>query len=372
MSVPAPTPKPDNKLLGLEAIRFVCAVAVLFWHYQHFSFFADAAIGFSRDRQPLYALFRPFYDFGYFGVTIFWCISGFIFFWKYRDPIADRVIGRTQFFVLRFSRLYPLHVSTLLLVATLQIAYFSRNGVYFVFQKNDALHFLLQVFFASNWLSTTSQGDSFNGPIWSISVEVLVYCAFYLLLRFAGRTIWVNVVVLISCLAAKFLHVPSPIVDCLAFFYVGGLSAIAHRQVGVGRHRARIHAVALALVVLAPLAVALSGVYRGQHFTFLFLISYTPALLFVAARRFAVHPALQRSVEVAGNMTYSSYLIHFPIQLAIALAFTTFHRAIPYERLDFFCGFFFLTLLAAYGIFRWFEMPAQSYIRRRHRDSRFF
>jgi peptidoglycan/LPS O-acetylase OafA/YrhL len=370
MSAPEPTPTPENKLLGLEAIRFVCALAVLFWHYQHFSFFADAAIGFARDRQPLYALFRPFYDFGYFGVTIFWCISGFIFFWKYRYSIAEGRVGRMRFFVLRFSRLYPLHLATLLLVAALQAGYFLRNGAYFVFQKNDALHFVLQVFFASNWASTTSQGDSFNGPIWSISVEVLVYCAFYLLLRRAGSAVWVNLAVLLLCLAAKFAHVPSPIVDCLAFFYAGGLSAIALRQVEDGARRALVHAIALALVAFTPPAVALSGVYQETHFTFLFLISYTPILLFVCARRFSVHPQLQKLVEAAGNMTYSSYLIHFPIQLAIALAFTALHTPMPYERLDFFIGFFALTLLAAYAIYRYFEMPAQSFIRRRYREGR--
>jgi peptidoglycan/LPS O-acetylase OafA/YrhL len=61
---------------------------------------------------------RPIYGFttyeaGECGVWIFWCISGFIFSWKYRDTISGRSVGGRTFFVFRLSRLYPLHLVTL-------------------------------------------------------------------------------------------------------------------------------------------------------------------------------------------------------------------------------------------------------------------
>lgn len=112
----------NNKLIGLEVIRFLAAFAVLLWHYQHFSFIADKANDFERQLQPFYNQFRIFYDYGYLGVQVFWSISGFIFFYKYSDSVANKKIAARRFIVLRFSRLYPLHIATLALVAILQIA----------------------------------------------------------------------------------------------------------------------------------------------------------------------------------------------------------------------------------------------------------
>jgi len=359
-----------NKLLGLEAIRFCCALAVLFWHYQHFWFVGGEPVGFDIERQPLYFAFSPLYKYGYFGVTIFWCISGFIFFWKYKRVIADGTVGYAKFLVLRFSRLYPLHLATLLLVAVLQIAYYAHTRQYFVFQKNDLLHFVLQLFFASNWASATSQGDSFNGPIWSISVEVLIYVAFFLLLRKAGGSAYINAAILLLCFLAKLARIQTPIVDCLAFFYAGGLSAIALRHFEATGHRRILRVIALFIVFAEPAVSGLTRIHESPHFPFLFLITYIPVLLYVCAITVAVGPLVQRLVEAAGNMTYSSYLVHFPIQLAIVLYFSYTGEAIPYEQLRFFGGFFLVTLLASYFVFRFFEMPAQGYIRTRYKEGR--
>jgi peptidoglycan/LPS O-acetylase OafA/YrhL len=355
-----------NKLLGLELVRFICAVAVLFWHYQHFAFISDTAVGFVKGHQPLYPEFRLFYDNGYQGVPVFWCISGFIFFWKYKQAIAERVVGPKKFFILRFSRLYPLHFATLMLVAALQIVYLARTGFFFVFQKNDLLHFVLQLFMASNWTSLTPEGDSFDGPIWSVSVEILVYCGFFLLLRYVGKSAWLNVGIILACLVAKVARVPSPIVDCLAFFYIGGLSAITMRHFEATKYRKFLAIVALCAVILVPVAVLSTHLNEHEHFSFLFRMAYIPVLLYVFAQNVPVSRGIQKFVEAAGNMTYSSYLIHFPIQLAIAIYFSWVGRSVPYEGLAFFCGFFCVTLLAAYFIFRWFEVPAQSWIRSRY------
>ena len=172
---------PANKLIALEALRFLSAFAILVFHYRHFFYVASEPVGLVQERLPLYGVLHVLYDSGRLGVWIFWCISGFIFFWKYRDAIAGRTIGGWQFFVLRFSRLYPLHFVTLLVVALLQATYFNLHGCFFAYQSNDVWHFLAQLFLASEW--NGREDLSFNGPIWSISVEVLVYLWFFLMLR---------------------------------------------------------------------------------------------------------------------------------------------------------------------------------------------
>ena len=74
------TKRNTDRLVGLELIRFISAFSILIWHYQHFTFLGDKAVNFNRNEQPFYEFLSVFYDHGLFGVQIFWCISGFIFF----------------------------------------------------------------------------------------------------------------------------------------------------------------------------------------------------------------------------------------------------------------------------------------------------
>ena len=353
----------NNKLLGLEVVRFISALSVLVWHYQHFFYIANKPTDFIREQQPLYSMFSLFYDYGFYGVQVFWCISGFIFFWKYREAIASKSITYKKFFILRFSRLYPLHFFTLLVVLALQAIYFAQKDYFFVYQDNDIPHFIYQLFLASNW--GFEKGFSFNGPIWSISIEVLIYCFFFLILQNISKSLLVNIAILMICVAAKYFKVSSLIFDCLAFFYIGGFSAIAYKYIQTIKYQKTLFFFSTFTLLASPIFIYLTNIHQYKYFATLFLMSYTPILLFVCAQHFNVSPTIQKTIEAAGNMTYSSYLIHFPIQLAIALYFLNTEQKIPYYSNVFFIGFIFLTLVISYFIYRLFELPAQNYIRRK-------
>ena len=352
---PAATRTPD-KLLGLEAVRFIAALAVLIWHYRHFSYVGSAPVDLVMDRLPLYGLLHPFYEAGRSGVWIFWCVSGFIFFWRYRDSIAGcEVPGRT-FFVLRLSRLYPLHVVTLIVVAALQAVYFHQRGNFFVYQQNDVGHFVLQLFMASKWGLET--GDSFNGPIWSISVEVLVYITFFVMLRFATRSALLNVVFILLC-----LNMHGQFFACLGFFYAGGLAAIARRATAAAKYGGVIEALGWGAAVTGFGLVWTSG--RGlQDIGWPFFMTLTPVLLYCISCRMRLPAFVQRLLEAAGNTTYSSYLLHFPLQLLIAVGFAAAGYRIPFYETWFFVLFVGSTLLLSHLTYCYFEAPAQTFIRR--------
>jgi peptidoglycan/LPS O-acetylase OafA/YrhL len=350
-------PPPANKLLGLELLRFAAAFAVLIWHYQHFAYVADKAVDFAADRLPLYGLLQPFYEAGEYGVWLFWCISGYIFFWKYRDAIHDRSTGGWTFFVLRLSRLYPLHLVTLVLVALLQPIYYHLNGYFFVYQDNDLRHFLLQLFMASNW--GFQSGSSFDGPIWSISVEVLVYVLFFVLLRFVTRSALLNLVIIIGCVGAS-----GQLFVCLPFFYIGGLAAMARRAIAPTPFRDAVDGIAWLIAVAVPLLAWVFTLYPSERLDYA-LLAYMPVLIFCLARDFSVPAAAQRLMEAAGNMTYSSYLLHFPMQLMMVLGCAIFGAPVPLYNATFLLGFVAATLLASYLSYRYFEAPAQNFVRAR-------
>src|SRR6201996_2114381 len=349
-----PMPSP-NKLLGLEALRFLAAFAVLIWHYQHFAFVADVPVNLVKDQLPLYSLLQPFYLAGRYGVWVFWCISGFIFFWKYRDAISDRSMPGWTFLVFRLSRLYPLHIVTLLIVALLQAIYLRGHGYFFVYQANDLGHFILQVFMASNWIGQIN--NSFNGPIWSISVEVLVYLVFFFTLRFVTRSAWLNVLVI-----ALSLNVSGQFAACLAFFYAGGLAAIIRQSLTSARLTAALERVAWLAVTAVPASIWLFAL-QAWVVDWVILLSYTPILLFALTGPIALPAPIAKSIEIAGNMTYSSYLLHFPIQLVIALGLAMSGIPIPFYDGWFFLSFVTVTLVASYLTYRYFEAPAQALLR---------
>jgi len=115
--------------------------------------------------------------------------------------------------------------------------------------------------------------------------------------------------------------------------------------------------------LIVPLLVMSLGRDQFDRFDSQLLLAYTPFLLFCLSREVAAPRTLQSAVEAAGNMTYSSYLLHFPIQLVIVLCFAVAGRPVPIYDGALFAAYLFATLLLSYFTFRYFEAPAQSLVR---------
>ena len=151
-------------LLGLELLRFMSALAILIWHYQHFAMLPNTH-SFEPQQQPFYNYLSFFYLNGAKAVYLFWLLSGYIFFYNYYKEIQTYKVTTYAFFIDRFSRLYPLHFVTLLALLFLQFSFFLNQQEYFIYQNNDVYHFLLNLFFMNYW--GFEKGYSFNGPVWS-------------------------------------------------------------------------------------------------------------------------------------------------------------------------------------------------------------
>ena len=356
---------PPKTLLGLELMRFACALSVLVWHYQHFYYVGGQPVGFSREAQPWFALLQPLYHHGFLGVQAFWCLSGFIFFWKYAQPVSQGRVGGWRFAVLRFSRLYPLHLITLLAVAGLLVLYRQRagSGADFVYGNNDALHFVLQLFMVSDWASGFEW--SFNGPIWSISIEILVYAIFFGLCRL-GLTRWWHAVAVIgvSGIIYALKLTMHPVVLCLFFFYLGGLTQLAHQALAsrpAAQRRAVLGATTLAL--MAGSAMALADMLRPMVYVALATRAAVLALLAWVQPRSA---GTAGWITLLGNTTYASYLIHFPLQLLLAATLGP-HLAerLPLDSPLWLLGYLVIVFGLSALVYRWIELPAQDRLRTR-------
>lgn len=351
---------PESKLLGLELIRFTCAFAVLLWHYRHF-YSTTGAPEFVQSAQPLHGLFAPFFDYGLFGVQLFWGISGFIFFWKYGEAIAKRAVSGGKFFWLRLSRLYPLHVATLMLVAMLQPIHVALTGQSFIYQDNSATNFVAHLFMATHWGGPALY--TFNGPIWSVSAEVAVYALFFLAVRHFGAG-WRTIAVAISVgLIGQSAGFASPVLFCACYFFGGGAAARLFLDARVSGRETII--ARLSLVFLAGLAgyVWLADVALNQQSLTLLLLVGTPPLLIVGAQDWKLLDRWPNAIQAAGNLTYSTYLIHFPLQLVVAIGCASAGVVLPVQSPLFLIAYLATTIIAGRWLFTRFERPAQSWIR---------
>jgi peptidoglycan/LPS O-acetylase OafA/YrhL len=350
----------EGKILGVELLRFASALAVLVFHYQHFAFVGTVLPpDFDRAALPFYSWLKPLYAGGYYGVQVFWCISGFIFYWKYASQIVARGISGSRFFVLRFSRLYPLHFVTLLFMAGMQVLYQAKNGGPFLYSNNDLYHFALQLGMASNW--GPHSGDSFNGPIWSISVEALVYAVFFASLRYiSGSVVFLGVVVIAATLIQVLGISTHPAFPCMAFFYLGCTAAAVYEWQRRSRRAGIIvTASALTLTVVSLVWVALLGAKPKYA-----LECLSPALILLCVTHVRASDHVARWLVPAGNMTYSSYLLHVPIQIAIVTICGWAGWRFPFYHPVSFLTFMGVTLFLSYWSYRLFEMPMQSLVRR--------
>ena len=164
---------------SMDIIRGLAALVVVLFHWQHFYFSGDVA-GVVPDKTllPLYSQLSLLYDDGFLAVDLFFLLSGFIFYWLYADRLANGKTSSRQFFGYRFTRLYPMHIVTLISVAVLQWQMLRQSGHYFIYPFNDTYHFVLNLFLVNSW--GLEKGPSFNAPCWTISVEVLMYILFFI------------------------------------------------------------------------------------------------------------------------------------------------------------------------------------------------
>jgi len=350
---------------ALDVSRLLAACAVLFWHYQHF-FVPPVEYGFHVRREavtPLYHQLSWLFDYGHVAVQYFWAVSGFVFTHVY---LADKD-ARGRFWLARVARLWPLHLLTLMLVAVLQAAYSGINGTDFIYHQQDMKHFLLALPLAHYWGWQVNQ--SFNGPSWSLSTEILAYAAFWFLLPALRRApLMLALPVAVVCLGLFFAGAPNqPVATCIGFFFGG--AAVYGMALRGWLNPASLIALGVACVALAFVA---GMMFHSEDATT--LAGTFAALFLTLAIDFADKRDVLKVGRQLGDASYGIYLWHFPLQLALVLLIDATLGSRAIARQPAFLLFFVLaSVLAGFASHKWIERPSQRAVQnlaRRIRDMR--
>ena len=360
-----------NSFRGLEVLRFVLSFAVIIWHYQHFFYpfvpFSHRELFF--EKQPFFESLELFYSQGLYAVHIFWFISGLIFYLIYSERICAGKIKFNTYMLNRFSRLYPLHFVMLILVALLQHFYFAQNGNYFIYQENTVKNFVLNILFTQTW---GLNKFSFNGPTWSVSIEMLVYIIFFVLAGVGflrkGRGVIVTFIFLAFLKRYHLLFLTDDIVTCFYFFFAGCVFVYYYN---IYQQNTRIQVTALATLIVTLIALLKATIIfpkvteeitAGLDIDIL-LFSIIAVLSFLLLFNLKIFDRITtRSFQFIGNLTYSTYLVHFPIQLAIYIMLRPSAYSMFFSK-----GFFVIYMCTVFVFgklfYEFFELPIQKIIR---------
>jgi peptidoglycan/LPS O-acetylase OafA/YrhL len=157
-TAPKPTTTRKPPLPALTGIRTLLAIFIILFHFT----------------PPHLGLLYPFVDNGYVFVGVFFLISGYVLTYNYAD--RGRSLSKREFWLARFSRLYPVYLFVLLIsVSMVQEEWHARSHAEF-WQGLILTPFVLQ-----GW--SPSVATFWNTVAWTLTSECVLYAAFPWLIR---------------------------------------------------------------------------------------------------------------------------------------------------------------------------------------------
>ena len=302
-------PKP-RRYIALDGLRGIAALILVMFHID----WPNHLTGSNAIRH------------GFLFVDLFFMLSGFVLAASYLERIRSN-IELCHFLLRRFFRIYPLHFVMLLAMITLELAKLAAvwTGIMVPLRTPFSTphsfgDIFLNVFLIQS-LGTTDH-QSWNAPSWSISCEAAAYVAFAFA-TLAGMTktkAFQITAVPIAIAAYVFIFNLKGTLD--ATYDFGIVRCLAGLSVGVWAFNltqaTRISLIApgilgiIALGLAAWVIVALCfahGITEAMVIpTFLF------ALLFLHQDRgIGAKVLCSRSIQFLGLVSYSIYMVHYPI-----------------------------------------------------------
>lgn len=167
----------DNSRESLYGLRFIFAIGIAIFHYSSL-----LTVRHDDVTQPFFGLLKYAYSKGWYGVEVFFLISGFTFYWIYADSIRHNRISFKDFCVNRISRIFPLYWFSTFCI--LYIKHLSLHLSKKIMPECDVFDYSVAGI-ALNILGLRSgivDGTlyPYNPAAWTISTEIVLYLLFYL------------------------------------------------------------------------------------------------------------------------------------------------------------------------------------------------
>ncbi len=306
---------------------------------------------------------------GYLAVDLFFMLSGFVLWLNYADRLRrDGFEAVPKYLARRVARVWPLHLFILeltMIYAALVAAVSELNTAHYPWGELP-LHFLL----VHNWGFTDAL--TWNDPSWSISGEAAAYLLFPLIVLAADwrrlSPAWaIAALLLLAGLLSAVMGWNGAFILDRDIPRFGLLRAVTEFSMGtivcaLWRRWCRAPRLAAALAGALVAAALLLGFAAGAPETLvvpLFLAGLLLALALTADR--PANPLAARPVHYLGDISYSTYLVHFLLYILFKILFVDDPANVPPILIGF---FLLLTLVASVALYHGVERPAQRLLNR--------
>jgi peptidoglycan/LPS O-acetylase OafA/YrhL len=299
-----------------DILRFILALAVLLFHLKHFA--ERTALTSTPDtfEPPLSWLLEPVYAYGYHAVTVFFFLSGFML---ASTLVTDHAFNPKRFMAKRLARIYPAHFLSLLYMATLSLGISSMTEFSLFITYNDDIPNFLASLFLLNGLGIM-RDVSFNLPSWSLSVELLCYVTFALVVETYRQNL--GKVFALFMIAGGIVSSSGlgpnvgNVGNGLTFFFGGACFAILFLKRPLFLSKASLlTAIITAALSLYSLALSLD-VNLGLQKLIWVLVTFPLGITAIHYIDLTIekHFNSNRPFSYLGLMSFSIYIWHFPVQ----------------------------------------------------------
>ncbi|MDA7714365.1 acyltransferase [Candidatus Pelagibacter sp.] len=345
----------------LDIARGFAALFVVIYHYKVF-IKEDISIYLISEKQlPFYDYTFFIWDKGWLAVQFFFILSGFIFHELYLEPLSKNKISFKKFFLLRFSRLYPLHLLTLLISAILfflfdlyDVSTWKING--------DLKHFFLNIFLLQSWGVENFQ--SFNEPSWSISIEIMCYFIFYYVsTKNFGAAKSSIILIILSLILYNFNKFIGYGIFC---FFMGGITNIIYNKLSIIKKKLKKYFFIISLIGTL-LSLAIFQVINNSIIEKILLLGVILPLLILTLMFYQennIH--FGNNFKFIGDISYSMYLNHFVLQMIIHLILNIYKLKIDFHSEVFFIFYILFIITTSFFSYNFYEKKIQNYLRKKY------
>ena len=302
-------PKHKTRLYELDLLRFIAAIAVLFYHYT-FMGFAENHIQGEYTSPVEYPLFAPFSQYSYLGVNLFFMISGFVILLSAKNSTA------LKFASARFVRLYPAFWVAVTVSAV--VIYFFGSPNYSV----NLPQYIMNLSMISGYVGI----DPVDGVYWTLLIELVFYTLIFTILFFKKldyieffMAVWLTIIIISLFFSlpkiGRFLFFP----EWGTYFISGSLLYLIYLK-GIDMTRGLL-LVAAYILTLYFAVLEVQELERFYKLSFsktipLAVISLFYLLFFLIAFN-KTQKLRSKKLQALGALTYPLYLIHATIGFII-------------------------------------------------------
>ena len=276
------------------------------------------------------------------------------------DKINGTEINFKKFFVLRFSRLYPLHLFTLLLIVVI----FLIQGEHILLQNIDIQHLVLNFFLIQNW--GMENGPSFNEPSWSISIEIMMYLIFYFIAK-NKRFIWYTTPILIIVSALVFFE--KKLIGYGGFcFFLGGFVFLIYEKIKKlnGYNKLKFFILSIFFLITMFFITILKYTHLSPiEIKIIIIVFLFPSILATSIMYKIKSKKISNFFNFLGNISYSTYLLHFPLQILILTFLKHQGTRFDFNNQFFFLLYIFFIIFSSAASYVFFENKIKIYIRKK-------